>query len=203
MRLHVPLITALIAGSAVLMPASSGAASPPPTPTATFTHPGVLVSRGQLDFVRRRVQAGAQPWAAAYDQMMSSRYASLSRTPKPRAVVECGSYSNPNNGCTDEREDAIAAYTDALAWYVTGDARYAQKSIQIMDAWSATITGPHQQQRPAADRLGRLGLARGPAEIIKYTYSELAQRRPLRAPCCATSTCRGAQRRRTATATGN
>ena len=36
----------------------------------------------------------------------------------------------PNNGCTDEREDAIAAYTDALAWYITGNAAYAQKSIR-------------------------------------------------------------------------
>ncbi|NEE49074.1 hypothetical protein G3M55_31290, partial [Streptomyces sp. SID8455] len=93
----------------------------------------------QLDFVRGRVQAGAQPWKGAYDQMMGSKYASLSRTAKPRAIVECGSYSNPNNGCTDEREDAIAAYTLSLAWYITQDSRYAQKAIQIMDAWSAVI----------------------------------------------------------------
>lgn len=62
--------------------------------------------------------------------------------------MECGSYSNPNNGCTDEREDAIAAYTDALAWYLTGDARYAQKSIQLMDAWSATIQGHTNSNAP-------------------------------------------------------
>src|SRR5690349_15220611 len=36
---------------------------------ATFAHPGVFVSRAQLDFVRGKVQAGAQPWKAAYDQM--------------------------------------------------------------------------------------------------------------------------------------
>jgi hypothetical protein len=42
--------------------------------------------------------------------------------PRPRATVECGSYSNPNNGCTEEREDAIAAYTTALAWSITGNA---------------------------------------------------------------------------------
>ena len=104
-----------------------------------FAHPGVLVSRAQLDFVKGKVAAGAQPWLGAYNQMKASSYASLSRTPKPRATVECGSYSNPNHGCTDEREDAIAAYTDALAWYLTGNAAYAQKSIALMDAWSATI----------------------------------------------------------------
>ena len=29
---------------------------------AAFVHPGVLVSRAQLDFVRSKVNAGAQPW---------------------------------------------------------------------------------------------------------------------------------------------
>ncbi|WP_250037456.1 hypothetical protein [Paractinoplanes maris] len=49
----------------------------------TFTHPGVLVSRAQLDFVKSRVAEKEQPWTAAYDQMLASRYASLSRTPAP------------------------------------------------------------------------------------------------------------------------
>src|SRR4051812_24164403 len=39
---------------------------------ATFAHPGVLVSQAQLDFVRGKVQAGEQPWKAAYDQMLGS-----------------------------------------------------------------------------------------------------------------------------------
>ncbi len=41
--------------------------------------------------------------------MTASGYGSLSRTSRPRAVVECGSCSTPNNGCSEEREDAIAA----------------------------------------------------------------------------------------------
>ena len=57
---------------------------------ATFVHPGVGVSRGQLDFTRTQVLAGAQPWKGAYDQMLASKYASLTRTPAPRSVVECG-----------------------------------------------------------------------------------------------------------------
>jgi hypothetical protein len=128
MRLLLAAATAVVATLAPLgLPVAAAQAAP-----ATFTHPGVLVSRPQLDFVKARVQAGEQPWLNAYNQMMSSRYASLSRVPAPRATVECGPTSNPNNGCTDEREDAIAAYTDALAWYITGN---------------------------AADRLGRLGVA--------------------------------------------
>ena len=156
---------------AALVPLALGlVGTPAPAAPATFTHPGVLVSRPQLDFVKAKVKAGAQPWKAAFDQMKASSYASLSRTPKPRSVVECGPYSNPNNGCTDEREDAIAAYTDALAWYITGDARYAQKSIALMDAWSAVITGHTNSNAPLQTGWSGSSWPRA-AEIIKYTYS--------------------------------
>ncbi|MER5864384.1 alginate lyase family protein [Kitasatospora sp. NPDC002040] len=136
---------------------------------AAFAHPGVLVGTGQLDFVRAKVNAGAQPWKAAYDQMHASRYASLTRTAKPRAVVECGSYSNPNYGCTDEREDAIAAYTLALEWYVTRDSRYAEKAIQLMDAWSGTITDHTNSNGPLQTAWAGSVWPRA-AEIIRYSY---------------------------------
>ncbi|WP_415938568.1 alginate lyase family protein [Streptomyces sp. 039-1] len=137
---------------------------------ATFVHPGVTVSKGQLDFARTQVLAGAQPWKGAYDQMMGSKYASLTRTPAPRATVECGSYSNPNYGCTDEREDAIAAYTDALAWYVTRDERYAKKAIELMDAWSGVIKDHTNSNAPLQTGWAGSSWPKA-AEIIKYTYT--------------------------------
>jgi hypothetical protein len=150
--------------------AAPAPAAPTPSAPAAFTHPGVLVSRAQLDFVRTKVNSGAQPWKSAYDQMMGSSYASLSRTAKPRSVVECGPYSNPNLGCTDEREDAIAAYTDALAWYLTQDDRYAKKAIELMDAWSATITNHTNSNAPLQTGWAGSSWSRA-AELIKSTYT--------------------------------
>ncbi|MEV8531661.1 alginate lyase family protein [Streptomyces sp. NPDC051211] len=167
-------LAALALGLGVtLLPAPTVAAPAAPAPSAApaqFTHPGVLNSRAQLDFVRTKVQAGQQPWKAAYDQMLGSRYGSLSRTPKPRAVVECGSYSNPDIGCTDEREDAIAAYTHAVAWYITRDAKYARKSIELMDAWSATIKDHTNSNAPLQSGWAGSTWPRA-AEIIKHTYT--------------------------------
>ncbi|WP_233604711.1 alginate lyase family protein [Micromonospora sp. HM5-17] len=161
---------AMLAAVAVAVPyGGPGATSTAQAAPATFAHPGVLVSRPQLDFVRSRVNAGAQPWRAAFDQMMASGFASLSRTPKPRAIVECGSYSNPNNGCTDERQDALAAYTMALAWYITRDSRYAQKAIEIMDAWSAVIQDHTNSNAPLQTAWAGSTWPRA-AEIIRYTY---------------------------------
>ncbi|MEU6356492.1 alginate lyase family protein [Streptomyces sp. NPDC047072] len=144
-------------------------AHPAEAAPATFVHPGVTVSQGQLDFARSKVNAGAQPWKGAFDQMLASKYADLNRTPKPRAVVECGSYSNPDHGCTDERQDAIAAYTDALAWYITRDERYAKKAIQLMDAWSAVLTDHTNSNAPLQTGWAGSSWPKA-AEIIKYTY---------------------------------
>ncbi|GAA1713269.1 alginate lyase family protein [Fodinicola feengrottensis] len=146
------------------------ATTPAVAAPATFVHPGVLVSQAQLDFVRTKVNANAQPWKAAYDQMIGSAYASLSRTPKPRSVVECGPYSDPNLGCTDERQDAIAAYTDALAWYVTRNTSYATEAIRLMDAWSATITNHTNSNAPLQTGWAGSVWPRA-AEIIRYTYT--------------------------------
>ena len=101
--------------------------------------------------------------------MMASKYASLTRTPKPRAIVECGPYSTPNNGCTDEREDALAAYTLSLAWYITRDTRYATKAIQIMDAWSATIRDHTNSNAPLQTAWSASSWPKA-AEIIKHAY---------------------------------
>jgi hypothetical protein len=136
---------------------------------ATFTHPGVGVSRQQLDFVRAKVQAGAQPWTNAYNQAKASSYASLSRAPKARAVVECGPYSNPDIGCRDERGDAIAAYTDAVIWYISRDDRYAQKAIQLMDAWSATIQDHTNSNAPLQTAWSASSWPKA-AELIKHVY---------------------------------
>ncbi|MFE7133964.1 alginate lyase family protein [Streptomyces sp. NPDC057638] len=151
-------------------PGESRSSVPPAAAPAAFTHPGVVVSTSQLDFARTRVAAGAEPWKSAFDQMMGSAYASLSRPAKARAVVECGPSSNPNNGCTDERQDALAAYTTALAWYVTRDERYARKSIEIMDAWSAVIKDHTHSNAPLQAGWAGSSWPKA-AEIIRYTYS--------------------------------
>ncbi|MFD7921869.1 alginate lyase family protein [Streptomyces sp. NPDC059740] len=169
------LLAALVTGFLAGSPASATSARTAPRQpaqvrtTAAFTHPGVLLDTAQLDFVRTKVNAGAQPWKSAYDAMIGSKYASLDRVPKPRATVECGSYSNPDYGCTDEREDAIAAYTDALAWYVTRDSRYAQKAVQLMNAWAGTLKEHTNSNAPLQTGWAGSSWPRA-AEIIRYTY---------------------------------
>ncbi|MFI9384522.1 alginate lyase family protein [Kutzneria sp. NPDC052558] len=158
----VSLLVSLLAVGSVSQPAWAA--------PAAFTHPGVLVSRAQLDYIRAQVNAGAQPQTQAYQAMMSDALLSQSRQPTPRSVVECGPYSNPNLGCTNERQDALAAYGNALAWYITQNATYAQKAIAYMDAWSGTITSHTNSNAPLQTGWAGSVWPRA-AEIIRYTYT--------------------------------
>ncbi|MEQ4206885.1 alginate lyase family protein [Actinopolymorpha sp. B17G11] len=139
------------------------------TAGSDFRHPGVLVSAGQLEFVRQKVASGAEPWATAFAAMRSSALASLTREPKPWVVVECGSNSNPNHGCTDEREDALAAYTHALLWNLTGEEAHARKATEILDAWSATLTGHTNSNAPLQAGWSGASFARA-GELMRHTY---------------------------------
>ena len=147
-------------------PSGSASASAGPSAHSGFVHPGVLLDRAQLDFMRGKVQAGAQPWASAYNALRSS--ASPSGAATPRADVDCGSHSVPDNGCSDERGDALAAYGDALVWYVTRDNRYADAAIRIMDAWSATLKTHTNSNAPLQTGWAGAGWAKA-AELIRST----------------------------------
>ena len=196
--LAVTSIATPAAGAAPLPRAAAVKAAP-----TTFTHPGVLVSRAQLTTPRSKVQAGQQPWKAAYDNMMASSYASLSRTAKPRAVVECGSSSNPNRGCTDERPGRHRGLHPSARLVLHQGRQVRQEVDRDHGRLVRDHQGPHQQQRPAADRMGRVVLARA-AEIINYTYTGWSAASVAASPpCFAPSTCRRSSTVRTATATGN
>ncbi|WHM41173.1 alginate lyase family protein [Streptomyces sp. BPTC-684] len=98
----------------------------------------MVIGRSQLDAVRTRVRAGREPWHSAYEKMRTSRYGSLAYTPHPAETVPCPPNAGPPS-CLAEREDAIAAYTQALLWSVDGDEAHARKAVEIMDGWSKVM----------------------------------------------------------------
>lgn len=131
-----------------------------------FKHPGVLVSHSQLDYVKTKRSSGI--WKAAYDKMMGSKYASLSFVAEPRKVVDCGAYNKPDHGCNNETDSATASYTHSLIWYYTGEETHANKSIEIMNAWSAVITNHTNHNAPLQTGWAGAVWAQA-AEIIKNT----------------------------------
>jgi hypothetical protein len=138
--------------------------------SGAFRHPGILVNRAQLDFIKAKVATNAEPWKSAFEAAKTSEWGSLTYTAHPWKTCECGPYSRPDLGCKDEQRDSVAAYTQALLWYITGNETYAKNATNVMNAWSSTLTGGHinangpVQAAWCAEEFPRA------AEIIRYTW---------------------------------
>lgn len=109
-----------------------------------WQHPGVLISKAQLDFVKQQVTAHTEPFYTQFLKAQRSPYGSKTYTmkgPWPGGVIQCGYYSKPDNGCSTTSADAAAAYVQALLWYLTEDPTYAKNAIAIMNAYSSKLKG--------------------------------------------------------------
>jgi len=120
-------------------------------PICSFVHPGVLVSKAQLDFIKSSVATQSQPIYAAFQKAQSSPYGALEYTPKgppSSGIIECGYYSKPDYGCTSAAIDSTAAMTQALLWYITGNSKYAENTIKLMNTYGQHLKGYNNSNAP-------------------------------------------------------
>jgi hypothetical protein len=163
---------------ACLPPATSttgptGTAMPTAAPT-TWQHPGVFVSKPQLDYVTNKVKDNQQPWSEAFSSMLAYNLSPPTRTASPYATVECGPTSTPNIGCYFERDDSIAAYANALAWWITKSHAYANKAIYYMNAWSGMLQAHTNSNAPLQAAWSAANWVRA-GEIIRHSDADWAE----------------------------
>ncbi len=110
-------------------------------------HPGIFSSQSELTSIGKAVQSSKPSlMKEGWEKMLTSRFSKLEYRPQPSEMVYVmgGSPKNPEQRKKTRsedlfRNDAHAAYSHALQWAVTGDRKHAQKSIEIMDAWSGVF----------------------------------------------------------------
>jgi hypothetical protein len=108
------------------------------TVSSSLIHPGLLHT--QADFERMTAQLNSEPWKSSWNRLITNSRAQLSYSPRPVAIVYRGLDGvNPDNSVR-LFNDIAAAYACALRWRIAGDSAYADKAVQIMDAWSSTLT---------------------------------------------------------------
>ncbi|MCM2374045.1 alginate lyase family protein [Aporhodopirellula aestuarii] len=162
-------------------------------PAKPFIHPGILHNRTELAFIRQKIDVNEEPWASAWKQLQTpapprsrsrsrSRPSSNSRrrssqtinvssldyTPSPRAEVVRGASNNPNIGSSDFSNDSIAAYSHALQWCLTGKKEHAAKSIEILNAWSETLTAISGHDAKLLIGMAGMGYCNA-AELLRHT----------------------------------
>jgi len=134
-----------------------------------FVHPGVLHTTADLNRMKEMVAARAEPYTTGWNKVRADPRASLTYTPRPYGVVrripDTISYQALNS-------DAIAAHLNAIQWTVTGDAAHARKAVEILNAWSSTLTTfPSTGDPVLTAGLTGYQLAAA-AEIIRATYPQ-------------------------------
>lgn len=121
--------------------------------------------------MKAKIKAGAEPWSTSFRRMRESRFGNLDWTPSPVSVVNARSADADR-----ERDDATAAYTQALLWYFTGDEAYAKNSAAILNAWSSTLTGhtsPDRQEELVAGWCASIFPLAG--EILRASYPQWSE----------------------------
>lgn len=116
-----------------------------------LSHPNMYLNIGEIAVIKANVQAGQEPWKTAYDKLMSTnsdeKYGSMGwamNLPKKSVTQDGGGhiYKTCNNPPCTPRGDYEAATKVGkavrnlgLAYALTGENRYADKAIQLINAW--------------------------------------------------------------------
>ena len=124
---------------------------------AAVSHPNILLNSEELAAIRSKVAAGVQPWKDAYDRMISQANAALALPNMSVTFGGSNSCGANNIFCTGEfyaggsdRYDwengakpiGIGVRDLGMAYAFTGDARYADKLIQLVRVWAIDpVTG--------------------------------------------------------------
>ena len=107
--------------------------------TGVFKHPGMYQSIDDLEYMRKMAQKDEEPWKTAYENLWE--HTSLDFAVNPVAYISVGAYGANSIGGREYGQGGTEAYNHALMWYITQDRRYADKAIEILDAWASTLRG--------------------------------------------------------------
>lgn len=104
-----------------------------------FIHPGALHTQEDFDRTKAKIEANEEPWTSAFNKLMTSRHVNLDWRPNPTEKIirggSCVWEPEPDNYSAAYR-DVATAYQCALVWKLTGNTAYADKSIEILNAWA-------------------------------------------------------------------
>ncbi|GHB85088.1 right-handed parallel beta-helix repeat-containing protein [Persicitalea jodogahamensis] len=146
---------------------------PPTSAGQNFAHPGINQTRADLDYMKAQVLKGQEPYKSAFERLKAET--DLEFVVTPYAHVLRGPYGKPNIGGNDLSKGAQMAYNCAVVWYITGDKAYANKAIEILDAWSSTLWDfDYNDAKLLAAWTGHVLC--NAAEILRYTPSGWQQK---------------------------
>ena len=110
----------------------------------SFTRPMTVTNPEYLAVAKKRVELGLEPQITAYNILIDRANSALSFEPDPPEHMEIMGGYEDNSNLGEMRawlwRNCSNAYTTALAYAYTGEAEFADKTIEILMAWAEKNT---------------------------------------------------------------
>jgi hypothetical protein len=133
----------------------------------SFIHPGLLQNVQDIARMKTAILGKQEPVYSGFLVFQANAQSQDSyHMQGPMAMVG----RNPTVGQGTYDADANAAYQNALMWALTGGQSYADKAIEIVNAWSSTLKSITGRDAVLMAGLGPFKMVNA-AEILRHTHS--------------------------------
>jgi len=135
-----------------------------------WIHPGVMLDSTRLAYIHSQSTVSGSPIQVAYQKALKSKLANQTYTPHgppSNGVIECGSYSDPDYGCSAEDQDGATAYLQLILFGLTNQSVYANNAIKILNAYGSNLKKYNNSNAPLQAAWGGSKWARA-AELAAY-----------------------------------
>lgn len=93
-----------------------------------------------LNRVKQHVEAKDAPWYSLFSDLQKDAYGNMSYTAHGSSDI------GGSNGTRQRASaDAYAALVDAIEWHVTGNTKYADHAVKMLNAWGSTVKTANDQ----------------------------------------------------------
>lgn len=110
-------------------------------PAYGYEHPGGMHPRAQIEFVKQQIRMEREPWLSAFNQLktqadsaLKARHHALEDFHIPGFYVDKEAHRKNSEALNT---DGFNAYSCALAWQLTGEKKYGDKAISLLNAWAS------------------------------------------------------------------
>lgn len=109
-----------------------------------FTHPITVFNTTERDTIINRIAQQKEPQYTTYQHLLTDAESMLGFTPEPPASMYIMGGYEPDSNLEEMREilwtNSYTVYTLALAYNISNSAPYAEKAVEIINAWASVGT---------------------------------------------------------------
>lgn len=136
-----------------------------------FNHPGVTHSMEDLEKMQEHIANKEEPWYSDYQKLQTMVPDNMSSSNYETVALEGVGRGDPagHGNISNFEQGGNAAYYSALQWVITGEDKYADCAVNILNAWSTTLKIVDGRDRILGAGINSYRYINA-AEILKYYH---------------------------------